>query len=217
MRGRQESPSVGRHLARLHLQGLQGHFEELAGAIALADKIKESSKQTVEQLHKRNIKAIMLTGDNRKVANYVAEQIGIDEVYAEVLPDQKAEKVTEIQKRGLVVAMTGDGINDAPALTKADVGIAVGAGTDIAMDSADIVLVDSNPKDILAIFSLSKRTFNKLVQNLIWATGYNIFAIPLAAGVLAPWGIVLSPAVGAILMSISTVVVALNAMTLRLN
>ena len=159
----------------------------------------------------------MLTGDNRKVANYVAEQIGIDEVYAEVLPDQKAEKVTEIQKRGLVVAMTGDGINDAPALTKADVGIAVGAGTDIAMDSADIVLVDSNPKDILAIFSLSKRTFNKLVQNLIWATGYNIFAIPLAAGVLAPWGIVLSPAVGAILMSISTVVVALNAMTLRLN
>ena len=189
--------------------------EELSGAIALADKIKESSKQTVEQLHKRNIKAIMLTGDNQKVANYVAEQIGIDEVYAEVLPDQKAEKVTEIQKRGLVVAMTGDGINDAPALTKADVGIAVGAGTDIAMDSADIVLVDSNPKDILAIFSLSKRTFNKLVQNLIWATGYNIFAIPLAAGALAPWGIVLSPAVGAILMSLSTIIVAINAQLLH--
>ncbi|WP_049316791.1 HAD-IC family P-type ATPase, partial [Staphylococcus capitis] len=115
--------------------------EELAGAIALADKIKESSKQTIEQLHKRNIKAIMLTGDNQKVANYVAEQIGIDEVYAEVMPNEKADKVTEIQERGLVVAMTGDGINDAPALTKADVGIAVGAGTDIAMDSADIVLV----------------------------------------------------------------------------
>ncbi|MFC6118830.1 copper-translocating P-type ATPase [Macrococcoides bohemicum] len=189
--------------------------EELAGAIALADKIKESSKQTIEQLHKRNIKAIMLTGDNQKVANYVAEQIGIDEVYAEVIPNEKADKVTEIQERGLVVAMTGDGINDAPALTKADVGIAVGAGTDIAMDSADIVLVDSNPKDILAIFSLSKRTYNKLVQNLIWATGYNVIALPLAAGVLAPWGIILSPAVGAILMSLSTIIVAINAQLLH--
>lgn len=189
--------------------------EELAGAIALADKIKESSKQTIEQLHKRNIKAIMLTGDNQKVANYVAEQIGIDEVYAEVMPNEKADKVTEIQERGLVVAMTGDGINDAPALTKADVGIAVGAGTDIAMDSADIVLVDSNPKDILAIFSLSKKTYNKLVQNLIWATGYNVIALPLAAGVLAPWGIILSPAVGAILMSLSTIIVAINAQLLH--
>lgn len=189
--------------------------EELAGAIALADKIKESSKQAIEQLHKRNIKAIMLTGDNQKVANYVAEQIGIDEVYAEVMPDEKADKVTEIQERGLIVAMTGDGINDAPALTKADVGIAVGAGTDIAMDSADIVLVDSNPKDILAIFSLSKRTYNKLVQNLIWATGYNVIALPLAAGVLAPWGIILSPAVGAILMSLSTIIVAINAQLLH--
>ena len=189
--------------------------EVLAGAIALADKIKESSKQTIEQLHKRNIKAIMLTGDNQKVANYVAEQIGIDEVYAEVMPDEKADKVTEIQDRGLIVAMTGDGINDAPALTKADVGIAVGAGTDIAMDSADIVLVDSNPKDILAIFSLSKRTYNKLVQNLVWATGYNVVALPLAAGVLAPWGILLSPAVGAILMSLSTIIVAINAQLLH--
>ena len=189
--------------------------EELTGAIALADKIKESSKQTIEQLHKRNIKAIMLTGDNQKVASYVAEQIGIDEVYAEVMPNEKAGKVTEIQERGLVVAMTGDGINDAPALTKADVGIAVGAGTDIAMDSADIVLVDSNPKDILAIFSLSKRTYNKLVQNLIWATGYNVLALPLAAGVLAPWGIILSPAVGAILMSLSTIIVAINAQLLH--
>ena len=189
--------------------------EELAGAIALADKIKESSKQAIEQLHKRNIKAIMLTGDNQKVANYVAEQIGIDEVYAEVMPDEKADKVTEIQERGLIVAMTGDGINDAPALTKADVGIAVGAGTDIAIDSADIVLVDSNPKDILAIFSLSKRTYNKLIQNLIWATGYNVIALPLAAGVLAPWGIILSPAVGAILMSLSTIIVAINAQLLH--
>ncbi len=189
--------------------------EELAGAIALADKIKESSKQTIEQLHKRNIKAIMLTGDNQKVANYVAEQIGIDEVYAEVMPNEKADKVTEIQERGLIVAMTGDGINDAPALTKADVGIAVGAGTDIAIDSADIVLVDSNPKDILAIFSLSKKTYNKLIQNLIWATGYNVIALPLAAGVLAPWGIILSPAVGAILMSLSTIIVAINAQLLH--
>lgn len=189
--------------------------EKLSGAIALADKIKESAKETVAELHKRNIRAIMLTGDNQKVADHVAERIGIDEVYAEVLPDQKADKVAEIQERGLVVAMTGDGINDAPALTRADVGIAVGAGTDIAMDSADIVLVDSNPKDILAIFSLSKKTYNKLVQNLIWATGYNIFAIPLAAGVLAPWGIILSPAVGAILMSLSTIIVAINAQLLH--
>lgn len=189
--------------------------EELTGAIALADKIKESSRQTIVELHKRNIKAIMLTGDNKKVANYVAEQIGIDEVYAEVMPDEKAHKVTEIQERGLIVAMTGDGINDAPALTKADVGIAVGAGTDIAIDSADIVLVDSNPKDILAILSLSKRTYNKLVQNLIWATGYNVIALPLAAGVLAPWGIILSPAVGAILMSLSTIIVAINAQLLH--
>nr|WP_068130386.1 copper-translocating P-type ATPase [Nosocomiicoccus ampullae] len=189
--------------------------EELAGAIALADKIKESSKQAIEQLHKRNIKAIMLTGDNQKVANYVAEQIGIDEVYAEVMPDEKADKVTEIQERGLIVAMTGDGINDAPALTKADVGIAVGAGTDIAIDSADIVLVNSNPKDILAIFSLSKKTYNKLVQNLIWATGYNVIALPLAAGVLAPWGIIISPAVGAILMSLSTIIVVINAQLLH--
>ena len=189
--------------------------ESLAGAIALADKIKESAKETIDQLHKRNIKAMMLTGDNQKVADYVAQQIGIDEVYAEVLPDEKAKKVTEIKARGLVVAMTGDGINDAPALTEADVGIAVGAGTDIAMDSADIILVESNPKDILGIFSLSKKTFNKMVQNLIWATGYNVFAIPLAAGVLAPWGIVLSPAVGAILMSLSTIIVAINAQLLH--
>ncbi|MFB9860097.1 heavy metal translocating P-type ATPase [Salinicoccus siamensis] len=189
--------------------------ESLAGAIALADKIKESAKETIDQLHKRNIKAMMLTGDNQKVADYVAQQIGIDEVYAEVLPDEKAKKVAEIKERGLVVAMTGDGINDAPALTEADVGIAVGAGTDIAMDSADIILVESNPKDILGIFSLSKKTFNKMVQNLVWATGYNVFAIPLAAGVLAPWGIVLSPAVGAILMSLSTIIVAINAQLLH--
>src|SRR5699024_5606196 len=147
-------------------------------------KIKESSKQAIEQLHKRKNKAIMLTGDNQKVANYVAEQIGNEEVYEVVMPDEKDDKVTDIQERELIVAMTGDGINDASALTKADVGIAVGAGTDIAIDSADIVLVDSNPKDILAIFSLSKKTYNKLIQNLIWATGYNVIALPLAAGVL---------------------------------
>lgn len=188
--------------------------ERLIGAVALADRVKESSKETIARLHARDIKAVMLTGDNVKVADYVAHEIGIDEVYAEVMPDEKASKVEEIQSRGLVVAMTGDGINDAPALTQADVGIAVGAGTDIAMDSADIVLVDSNPKDIMAIFSLSKRTFSKLVQNLVWATGYNVVAIPLAAGVLAPWGIILSPAVGAILMSLSTIIVAINAQLL---
>src|SRR5699024_10857745 len=172
--------------------------EELAGAIALADKIKESSKQTIEQLHKRNIKAIMLTGDNQKVANYVAEQIGIDEVYAEVMPNENADKVTEIQERGLVVAMIGDGINDAPALTKADVGISVCACTDFSMSIADFVLFVSNLKDILSIFSLSKRTYNIILLNLIWATGYIMSALPLSAGVLAPWGIILSPAVGAI-------------------
>ncbi|WP_020007315.1 copper-translocating P-type ATPase [Salinicoccus albus] len=189
--------------------------EHIEGAIALSDIIRESSKEAVKTLHDHGIKAIMLTGDNEKVANYVAKTIGIDEVYAEVLPDKKASKIKEIQERGLKVAMTGDGINDAPALATADLGIAVGAGTDIAVESADIVLVDSDPKDVLGIFRLSKRTYSKLVQNLIWASGYNIVAIPLAAGVLAPVGIVISPAVGAVLMSLSTIIVAINAQLLR--
>ncbi len=157
----------------------------------------------------------MLTGDNQKVANWVAEQLGVDEVYAEVLPDDKASQVKEIQRKGWKVAMTGDGVNDAPALATADLGIAIGAGTDVAMETADVVLVKSNPKDVVALMELSKKTYRKMVQNLWWAAGYNIFAIPLAAGVLAPIGIVLSPAVGAVLMSLSTVIVAINAKLLK--
>lgn len=157
----------------------------------------------------------MLTGDNEKVAHWVAEQIGIEEVYAEVLPDEKAEKVKENQEKGWKIAMTGDGVNDAPALATADLGIAIGAGTDIAMESADVVLVKSNPKDVVALMDLSAKTYRKMVQNLWWASGYNIVAIPLAAGVLAPIGIILSPAVGAVLMSLSTIIVAINAKMLK--
>jgi len=149
------------------------------------------------------------------VAHWVAKQLDIDEVYAEVLPDDKANKVKEIQSKGWKVAMTGDGVNDAPALATADLGIAIGAGTDVAMETADVVLVKSNPKDVVDLMDLSKKTYQKMVQNLWWATGYNIFAIPLAAGILAPIGIILSPAVGAVLMSLSTIIVAINAKLLK--
>ncbi|MCH7516740.1 MAG: HAD-IC family P-type ATPase [Bacteroidetes bacterium] len=162
------------------------------------------------------IKTIMLTGDNEKVARWVSNELGLDEYIAEVLPHQKAEKVKEFQGRGYVVAMTGDGVNDAPALAQADVGIAIGAGTDVAVETADIVLVRSNPLDVLAIIKLAKATYKKMVQNLIWATGYNAVAIPLAAGVLYNMGIVLSPASGAALMSLSTVIVAINARLLKM-
>src|SRR5699024_7241173 len=153
--------------------------------------------------------------DNEKVANWVATQLGIDEVYAEVLPDHNADKVKEVQARGYHVAMTGDGINDAPELATADLGIAIGAGKDDAMETADDVIVKSDQKDVVALMNLSQKTYRKIVQNLWWATGYNIIAIPLAAGVLAPIGIVLSPAVGAILMSLSTIIVAINAKLLE--
>ncbi|SDX43553.1 Cu2+-exporting ATPase [Salimicrobium album] len=189
--------------------------EEYKGMIALADMVRESAKDAVADLKEQGIRSVMLTGDNRKVADWVAGQIGIDEVHAEVMPDHKAEKVKEIQEKGLRVAMTGDGINDAPALATADVGIAIGSGTDVAVETADIVLVKSDPKDIVSIVSLSKNTYRKMVQNLWWAAGYNIFAIPLAAGVLAPIGILLSPAIGAVLMSLSTVVVAVNAKMMK--
>ncbi|HLR65505.1 MAG TPA: heavy metal translocating P-type ATPase, partial [Virgibacillus sp.] len=177
--------------------------EELIGMIALADIIRESAKEAIALLKEKDVHSIMLTGDNEKVAHWVAKQLDIDEVYAEVLPDNKANKVKEIQEKGWRVAMTGDGVNDAPALATADLGIAIGAGTDVAMETADVVLVKSNPKDVVDLMDLSKKTYRKMVQNLWWATGYNIFAIPLAAGVLAPIGIVLSPAVGAVLMSLS--------------
>lgn len=191
--------------------------DQFIGMVALADMVRDSAKEAIAELKSNNIHSVMLTGDNQKVANWVAKQLDIDEVYAEVLPDHKADKVKEVQSQGRKVAMTGDGINDAPALATADVGIAIGSGTDVAVETADIVLVKSNPKDIVSIVSLSKNTYKKMVQNLWWAAGYNIFAIPLAAGVLAPIGIVLSPAVGAGLMSLSTVVVAINAKLLKVD
>ncbi|TET15747.1 MAG: copper-translocating P-type ATPase [Actinobacteria bacterium] len=187
----------------------------LVGAIGLADIIRDESKEAIKKLKEMNIKPMMLTGDNKQVAKWVAEEVGIEEYFAEVLPQDKSDKVKEIQSRGLIVAMTGDGINDAPALAQADIGIAIGAGTDVAVETADIILVRSNPLDVVSILDLSKATYRKMLQNLGWATGYNVFAIPLAAGVLFPLGIILNPAVGAALMSLSTVIVAINARFLR--
>jgi len=189
--------------------------DKLSGAIALADIIREESKEAISKLKQMGIKPIMLTGDNKQVAKWVSEEIGIEEYFAEVLPDEKAQKVKEVQARGLLVAMTGDGVNDAPALAQADVGIAIGAGTDVAVETADIVLVRSNPLDAVSILGLSRATYRKMVQNLGWATGYNAFAIPLAAGVLYKYGVLLNPAMGAALMSISTVIVAINARFLK--
>jgi len=160
---------------------------------------------------------MMLTGDNEDVARWVAEEIDLDEYFYRILPQEKAHKVHQVQDKGLKVVMVGDGVNDAPALAQADVGIAIGAGTDVAMESADIVLVKSNPEDIVNIMELTKATYSKMKQNLLWATGYNAFAIPLAAGLLYGWGFLLSPAMGAILMSLSTVIVAFNAQLLRIK
>lgn len=191
--------------------------EKLVGAIALADIIRPESKEAISRLKSQGIKCMMLTGDNKLVAKWVADEIGLDEYFAEVLPHQKSEKIKEVQSRGLTVAMTGDGVNDAPALAQSDVGIAVGAGTDVAIETADIILVRSNPKDVAAIIGLAKATYGKMIQNLWWATGYNVIAIPAAAGVLYKFGIILSPAIGAIFMSLSTVIVAFNAKALKLN
>ena len=191
--------------------------DQLAGAIALGDQIRESSKNAINALHEMGIECIMLTGDNQQTAEYVAKELDIDQVFAEVLPDEKADKVTEVQGQGKLVAMTGDGVNDAPALATADIGIAIGAGSDVAVETGDIVLVRDNPEDVTALIKLSKATYSKMVQNLWWASGYNIGAIPLAAGVLYAWGIILSPAVGAILMSLSTVIVAVNARFLKME
>jgi Cu2+-exporting ATPase len=188
-----------------------------AGALALADVVRPESREAVARLKKMGIRCLMLTGDNRKVAAWVGEQIGLDEVFAEVLPQDKAAKVREVQARGLTVAMTGDGVNDAPALAQADVGIAVGAGTDVAIQSADIVLVRSNPLDVVSILGLARATYRKMLQNLFWATGYNVVASPLAAGVLYGLGILLSPALGAVFMSLSTIIVAINARFLRVK
>ncbi|MDY6909304.1 MAG: heavy metal translocating P-type ATPase [Thermodesulfobacteriota bacterium] len=189
----------------------------LAGAIALADIIREESKEAIARLKEMGIQCMMLTGDNKLVAKWVSEEIGLDDYFAEVLPQDKADKVKEVQSRGLIVAMTGDGVNDAPALAQADVGIAIGAGTDVAVQTADIILVHSNPLDAVAILGLSRATYRKMIQNLAWATGYNAFAIPLAAGVLYNYGVLLSPAMGAVLMSLSTVIVAINARFLKVE
>jgi P-type Cu2+ transporter len=189
--------------------------EKILAAIAVADVIRAESKQAIQELKAMGIEVAMLTGDSQSVAQAVAKQLGIQRVFAEVLPEHKDQKVMELQKLGKRVAMVGDGVNDAPALTRADVGIAIGGGTDVAIESAGLILVNSNPLDVVKIFKLSRASYSKMIQNLWWAAGYNIVAIPLAAGVLANWGILLSPAVGALLMSVSTIVVAINAQLLR--
>jgi Cu2+-exporting ATPase len=190
---------------------------KLGGAIALADIIRPESKEAIKRLKEMGIKCMMITGDNQQVAKWVAEEVGLDEYFAEVLPEKKAEKVREVKSRGMVVAMTGDGVNDAPALAQADVGIAIGAGTEVTVATADIILVRSNPLDAVSILGLSRATYQKMLQNLGWATGYNVVAIPLAAGALYSFGILLGPAVGAALMSLSTIIVAINARFLRVE
>jgi Cu2+-exporting ATPase len=190
---------------------------KLAGYISLSDQIRPESAEAIQTLHQINIKSVLLTGDNRKVAETVAGKLGMDSFFAEVLPHQKLDKIKELQDNGEFVAMTGDGVNDAPALAQADVGIAVGSGSDIAAETAGIILVNSNPRDVVSLIQFGKATYRKMIQNLIWATGYNIVALPLAAGVLYKLGILLSPAAGAVLMSVSTVVVAINASLLRVK
>ena len=189
--------------------------DKLTGYIALADEIRPESKSAIEAFKKNGIKVMMATGDNEKVAKAVADKLGLDGYYAEVLPHEKVEIIKELQSKNEFVAMTGDGVNDAPALAQANVGIAVGSGTDVAAETADIVLVNSNPKDILNLILFGKATYKKMIQNLVWATGYNTIAIPLAAGVLYSTGFVLDPAVGAVFMSLSTIIVAINAQLLR--
>jgi Cu2+-exporting ATPase len=189
--------------------------EHVIGSIALADVIRPESREAVQRLKEMGVRVAMITGDSEDVASSVARELGLDEYFAQVLPEHKAERVKELQSKGLRVAMVGDGVNDAPALAQADVGIAIGAGTDVAIEAADVVLVRSDPRDATRVVGLSKASYRKMLQNLAWATGYNVVAIPLAAGVLASLGILLAPAVGALLMSASTVVVAVNAQLLR--
>jgi len=202
---------VARGASVLHL----AEGDRVLGAIALEDAVREESRQAIDALHARGVKVAMITGDARQVADAVAADLGIDEVFAEVLPEHKDAKVTELHSRGHKVAMVGDGVNDAPALARADVGVAIGAGTDVAIESAGVVLAANDPRAVLSIIELSHASYRKMWQNLVWATGYNIIAVPLAAGVLAFAGVAISPAVAAILMSVSTIVVALNAQLLR--
>ena len=188
----------------------------LIGYVAVGDQVKSSASSLIKQIKQLNITPVMLTGDNKKVANSIAKKLGITEVYSELMPEDKQKIVAKLQSEGNKVMMVGDGINDAPSLAKADIGVAIGAGTDVAVDSADVVLVNSEPTDIISFLKLAQNTQKKTVQNLWWGAGYNIIALPLAAGILAPWGIILAPAVGAILMSLSTVIVAINAETLHI-
>jgi copper-(or silver)-translocating P-type ATPase len=189
--------------------------KQVIAAFAVADVIRPESKHAVRRLHEMGVEVAMLTGDSRPVAEAVAKELGIDHVFAEVLPEHKDQKVAELQAQGKRVAMVGDGVNDAPALTRADVSIAIGGGTDVAIESAGLILVRSNPLDVVKIIELSRASYRKMIQNLWWAAGYNIVALPLAAGILAPWNILLSPAFGAVLMSLSTIIVAINAQLLR--
>ncbi|EGO8740213.1 heavy metal translocating P-type ATPase [Enterococcus dispar] len=191
--------------------------DQSIGLVAQGDQIKPEAKLMVEKMKARGIKPVMLTGDNKQVASVVAKQLGIDDVHAELMPEDKEKIVKEYKDKNLIVMMVGDGVNDAPSLVRASIGVAIGAGTDVAIDSADVILVKSNPSDILHFLSLAKNTQRKMVQNLWWGAGYNILAIPLAAGILASWGIILSPAIGAIFMSLSTVIVAINAMLLKID
>jgi P-type Cu2+ transporter len=189
--------------------------DDVIAVFAVADQIRAESREAIDRLHAAKIEVVMLTGDSRSVAESVAAELGIDTVFAEVLPDQKADRIRELQAGGRRVAMVGDGVNDAPALLTADVGIAIGAGTDVAVEAGDVVLVRNDPRDVARIVALSRASYRKMIQNLWWAAGYNIIAIPLAAGVLASRGIVLAPAMGAVLMSLSTIIVAINAQLLR--
>ncbi len=188
---------------------------DLVAAVAMADVIRDTSYAVVDALHALDIEVAMLTGDSQDVAHAVADELGIDTVFAEVLPEDKDEKIRALQNEGDLVGMVGDGVNDAPALTRADVGIAIGSGTDVAVQSADVILVRNNPMDVVRLVKLSTASYRKMQENIVWAAGYNVVAIPLAAGVLAPWGLLLSPAIGALLMSLSTVIVAINAQLLR--
>ncbi len=189
--------------------------QQLEGLIALADLIRDESKEAVKKLKELNLEVAMLTGDNKQTAAYVAKELGLDTFFAEVLPDQKANAIKKLQGQGKRIAMVGDGVNDAPALVQANVGIAIGAGTDVAIASADVVLIKNDPRDVSKLINLSKKTMRKMNENLVWATGYNVVAIPIAAGALVPLGIVLRPEVGAITMSVSSISVIINALLLR--
>jgi Cu2+-exporting ATPase len=191
--------------------------DKIIGVITLADKIRGESYKAIQQLRKLGIKCWMLTGDNKRIAEEVSNELDLDGYFAEVLPHEKLEKIKELQNKDEFIAMTGDGINDAPALAQADVGIAIGSGTDVAAETADIILVNSNPLDVTSLILFGRATYSKMIQNLFWATGYNVIAIPLAAGALYSYGILISPAIGAALMSISTIIVAINAQFLSIR